>query len=413
MELDSKQMLHIDGDVLLGPSGRRENFIPVHTRDLVKYLSQHPALSVGEKQHFERLSALVQALLHHLYRQRHEQLTYVYAPLDPDRDRLLRTVPTREFRNELAAELFERTQDALHRANYHRLTPYEIQQALNVSSRWGVRMRVGFSMLKRLEIYGRGLVIGKRKHRDWRNFFRLTEVDVPLYQRLIVIFRTTEDLQSDQFDKRWVYLRMFKNVPQQDIDMMLPAQGVRMSWLDHSRIVVPSLYGAVLMMWRFLKNVVLLAFFGVFKTLGLIVLAIFAIGFGLRSMFTYRSNTQQRYMLNMTQSLYFQSLDCNAGVLLRLLDEGEQQEACEAVLAYFVAAFLHRGESLSLADLDLACEEVLAEQTGSDIDFDIDRTCRILVQIGALKLDEKGFRAVPVSEALAILNEVWDDRFTL
>src|SRR5437868_3174186 len=36
-----------------------------------------------------------------------------------------------------------------------------------------------------------------------------------------------------------------------------------------------------------------------------------------------------------TRSLYFQTLDSNAGVLMRLLDEAEEQECRETLLAYF------------------------------------------------------------------------------
>ena len=404
-------MLHLDGDVLLGPSGVRENFIPLHARDLVEYLSQHPSLDSEQTERFRNLSVLILAHLHHMYRQRHEQLTYVYAPLDPDRDRLLRTVPTESWRKDLVEELMDRTQDALHRANYHRLGPHEIQQAIKAASKWGVRMRVQFSVLNRLEVYGRGLVIGKRKFRNWRRFFKLEEMDVPLYQRLVVIFRTSRELRSSQFDSRRVYMRMFKNIPRQDIDMMLPNTGVQMNWLDHSKIVVPSVYAMATMMWRFFRNVVLLAFFGVFKTLGLIVLALFAIGFGLKSMFEYRSNTQRRYMLSMTQSLYFQSLDNNAGVLLRLLDEGEQQEACEAILTYFVAAILHDGQSKSLAELDGSCETLLREYTGVDVDFDIHRTSRMLVRLGIIDLSKDGWAAVPLERAAEKLNRTWDSWF--
>ena len=95
-------------------------------------------------------------------------------------------------------------------------------------------------------------------------------VDVPLYQRVVVIFRTNAELKSPQFDPRRVYLRMFKNVPQQDVDMLLPAMGIQMTWLDHSRIVVPSLYAAGITLWRFLRNVLLLALFGVFKTVAMV-----------------------------------------------------------------------------------------------------------------------------------------------
>ncbi|MEM7479316.1 MAG: DUF3754 domain-containing protein [Planctomycetota bacterium] len=406
------KLLHLDGNTSLGqPEGERENFLPLHTKDLIDYLALHPQLPMDQRLDFVELSKLIPALLHHRYRQRFETTTHLYAPLDPDRDRLLRSVPVGKERDRLAEELFDDLAQTLEDANYHKLSPQDIQNALNASSKWGVRMRVGFRSLRRLEVYGRGLAIGKRNFRNWKSFFRLEQLEVPLYQRLVVVFRVHENAQSSEHDPQRVYLRMFKNVPQQDIDMMLPATGVQMTWLDHSRIVVPSLYAIAITFWRFVRNVMLLAFFGVFKSLALLVFALFAIGYGLKSMFTSRFATQQKYMLSMTQSLYYQNLDNNLGVLLRLLEEGEQQEAGEAILAYFVAALVFQGRPIDLDTLDLECERILREACGIEVDFDVHRTARTLAELGVLRLDLDGWRAVEMRHALAELNGNWDARF--
>lgn len=407
----SKAGLEGEGDLERLADGR-ENFIPLHSADLVSYLAQHPSVPDEDVIAFRQLAALILSLLHHVYRQRHEYLTHVYLPLDPDGDRVLLSVPTDAHREQISDDLAGRVRDALGRANYHRLAPDDIQRALKAASQWGVRTRVDFDAMQRLEVYARGCLIGHRYVRDWRRLFRQKEVEVPLYQRLVVFFQTRESHPNDKFDSRCVYLRMFKNVPQQDVDMMLPATGIQMSWIDHSKIVVPSLYAAAMTLWRFLRNVLIWTFFGVFKTVGLIVLILFALGFGVKSMFTYRTATRRRYMLNMTQSLYYQNLDNNAGVLLRLLDEGEQQEACEAVLCYFATAFLLRESgSVSLEAIDQACEELLRTATDLNIDFDVESTARNLERMGILSLDENGWRALPLDEAKQLLDETWDNWF--
>ena len=45
--------------------------------------------------------------------------------------------------------------------------------------------------------------------------------------------------------------------------------------------------------------------------------------------------TKERYQLSLTESLYYKNLDNNAGVLMRLIDEAEEQENREALLAYY------------------------------------------------------------------------------
>jgi Protein of unknown function (DUF3754) len=387
----------------------------MQTTDLVEFLAQHPALTPSDQTHFRQLASLILSLLHHLYRQRHEQLAYAYAPLDPDRDTRLSHVPIAQQRDRMTEEVFARMQDTLKRANYRRLSPEDIQQALKAASQWGIRMRVNFNTLQRLEVYARGSVIGMRARRSWRKLFKFEMFDVPLYQRLVVVFRTFEGHKSpERFDSRKVYLRMFKNVPLQDVDMMLPASGIQMSWLDHSRIVLPSMYAVGMTVWRVLRNVLLLTFVGLFKTVAMFFVVLFALGFGFKSLFTYSINTKRRYLLNMAQSLYYQNLDNNAGVMFRLLEDGEQQEACESILAYFVAAVVLAGRSqITLAEIAAQCETILLEATGISVAFDIDGAARDLVHLGVLKMQQGSWATLPLQDAVKELDTTLGNWFSV
>ncbi len=391
-------------------ASRREKFVPLHTTDLIHFLAEHPALKQPQQAIFRQVAGMILAMLHHLYRQKHERLTYIYAPLDPDRDTLLMSVPVERQRDQLCDELFERSADMLHRANYDRLTNDAIQRALKAASQWGVRMRVDFSLFARLDVYVRGDVIGHRRQRNWQRLFRSEMIRVPIYQRLVVIFRTRPHTNLDErFDSHRVYLRMFKNIPQQDVDMMLPSIGVRMSWWDHSQIVLPSIYAACMTGWRVLRNVMLLTLVGLFKTVAIFVLVVFAILYGLKSMFTYTINTRRRYMLNMAQNLYYQSLDNNAGVLQRILEEGEQQEACEAILAYFVTiAYFESHAEPTLADIDQHCEALIHEATGIHVDFDVDDAAHDLMKLGIFNQTANGWSAQPLEQAVIHLDKSWD-----
>lgn len=391
---------------------RRESFVPLHSTDLVEFLSQHSALRREERHEFRHLASLILSLLHHVYRQRHEQLTYNYGPLDPDRDTLLLSVPLSAQRERMCTELLTRLDDTLRRANYHHLTQTEIEQAMSAASRWGVRMRVDFDSLKCIEVYARGNTVAQKSFRNWRHMFRDQTLDVPLYQRLVVIFRTQEQGRDKRFDSRRLYLRMFKNIPQQDVDMVLPATRIKMTWWDHSSIVLPSLYALISTLWRTLRYVVLLTLIGLLKTAVLIVLVIVAFLYGLKSMFTYTINTRRRYHLNIAQNLYYQTLDNNAGAMLRLLEEGEQQEACEAVLSYFAASIILRDcEFMTLQQIDRVCEQLVTEATGVRINFDIESAARDLVHFGLLRVSDDRWYAVSLSDARRRLDGTWDQWF--
>lgn len=385
----------------------QEHYVPLHSTDLVEFLVQQ--LDAKAATQFRRFAALVLALEHHLYRQRHEQLLYAYGPLDPDLDRMLPAVPTPEQRKELMDEVRSRTESVLLRANYRKLDEVQLADTLDAASAWGVRMRVNFELQQWMDVYTRGMVVGKRNRRSWRRFYRQASVEVPLFQRLVIVFRANPD-HPQKFDPNRVYLRMFKNVPRADIDMMLPGAGVHMTWVDHSKILLPSVYTAGITMWRILKYFLMLALLGAFKTVGIVVIALLAIGYGLKSMFTFRLNTQRRYLLNMTQNLYYQSLGNNNGVMLRILEEGEQQEACMAILVYF-AALQSQNKPVSIDELSSASRDLVQQAAGVRAVFDIDTTIRSLVQLGVLHFECDGWVAATLPEAIKQLDVAWDQWF--
>lgn len=393
-------------------TARRETFVPLHTTDLINFLSQHPRLHGSDSSDFRHLAGLILSLLHHVYRQRHEQLTYLYAPLDPDRDSLQLSVPIAEHRETICEAFSTRLRDVLRRANYRQLSEIEIQQAVTLSTHWGVKMRVDFAALRQIEVYVRGHTIGQKALRHWRHFFRRRSLEIGLHQRLVIIFRTCGNDRDDRFDPRRLYLRMFKNIPQQDVDMVLPASSLRLSFWDHSHILVPTVYTVVITLMRLLRYVVLLTLIGLLKTVALIVLFVFALLYGVKSMFTSTLHARRRYHLNIAQNLYYQNLDNNAGAVLRLLEEGEQQEACQAVLAYFTAAVMFSPEDKpTLAELGAQCEQLLREATGIQISFHITEAVRDLVQLGIMRASDNGWQAVSIIEATRRLAATWDQWF--
>ena len=80
-------------------------------------------------------------------------------------------------------------------------------------SDWGVSLDVDFQIFEDLEVFGRGDIKGRRIRRRWRNFFRIEEVDVPIYQRLVVLFRLRHHKRLRDEDVGPVFLKAFKNIP--------------------------------------------------------------------------------------------------------------------------------------------------------------------------------------------------------
>jgi len=384
----------------------REHFIPLKTQELIASLVSHASDEGVNSGDLSKLFKQLVVLVHQQYRFHHEQLVLLYHDFDPDVDETPIQVSrplTSEERDLAARELFSEISDSLEFANYRRLKPSEIQEAMNVASHWGVRLRIRFTSFRRLEVYGRGDIIAKRLKRSWYPFSPPLEVDVPIYQRLVVVFRTKE-LQNlpELLDPDCVHVRMFKNIPKLDVDMMLPGSQVRLTWMDTGRIGVPTIWGLFLMASKLARNIWFLAMLGALKFFSsfllIIAIVVASLIYGVKSVFSY-TTTKRRYQLSVARNLYFQNLDNNLGALLRLVDEAEQQESLEAILAYYVLSRSGAGH-LSSQQIDERAEEILLSITGMGIDFDVEDALRDLVCMGLIRMTERGWIAIGVTEAI-------------
>jgi len=386
----------------------REHYIPLKTQELIAHLVAVRRDKGSGSEALERLFRQFVSLIHQQYRRHHEQLVLLYHDFDPDVDVMpapvaLPTFGSGQERDLACRRLFSEVSNSLEYANYRRLKPLEIQQALNVASYWGVRLKIRFSSFRRLEVYGRGDIIAKRSKRDWYRLFRVHEVDVPIYQRLVVVFRTKE-LQNlpESLDPDCVHVRMFKNIPKLDVDMMLPGSQIKMTWMDTGKIGVPTLWGLMMLASKIAKSIGLLAFLGAVKFFGsfvfVIAIVIASLFYGVKSVFSY-TTTKRRYQLNVARNLYYQNLDNNLGALLRIVEESEQQESCEAILAYFV---LNNSttEHMSSEQIDYEAERILHAITGIEIDFDVADAMRDLAGMGIVRMTSDGWIATDLEEAI-------------
>ena len=89
---------------------------------------------------------------------------------------------------------------------------------------------------------------------------RLEEISVPLYQRLVVILRLREfEDRHKIIDTESVYIKIFKDIPKVDLEMLLPGTKVKLSLIDRGKIVLPTLSGVALTAWKFLQGALTLA----------------------------------------------------------------------------------------------------------------------------------------------------------
>ncbi len=380
--------------------------------DLVARLASHPALHASEQDAFQRFCRLLEATLHYEFHSQLEELKNAYAPFDPDSDTVTLAPLAAEKRDTLATDVFEKFTWLLEKANFVRLSHDDIQSAVGAMSAWGVNIDVDFSIFDRLEVFARGDNVVRRHRRDWRSLYRTREVEVPLYQRLVLIFRPREHHRlRHEVNSSAIYIKIFKNIPKMDLDMLLPGTRVRMSLMDRTKILFPTVSGLAVTFWKLFTGAVVVATAGIYGLFVYLGLAAGTVGYGARSFFGYL-RTKERYQLNLTQSLYYQNLGSNAGVLFRLLDEAEEQEFREALLAYFCLWRLAGPEGWTHAELDAQIEAYLRAEVQLDIDFEIGDAVDKLRRWGIVDLRSDGtLHALPIDQALESLDRSWDGFF--
>ncbi len=378
----------------------REQFIPWRKADLVDKLARWQGLSAGEVAAFRRFCELTQSLVHCQYHATVEDLKNAYAPFDPDAD----TRPGQELsEGQLVAQrelLFDRFGLLLERGNFVRLAQEEIDRALHDRSHWGLNLAVDFTIFERLELYCRGDALGKRYRRRLRNRLKREAVELPIYQRLVVILRLKPpEGPAQDSDAKNVYVKLFKDIPKADLEMLLPGTQVKMSLFDRAKIMLPTLSGMSMAVWKMgFPTGISWAFLGLLGG---------SLGYGVRSFFGYL-NTKQKYQLNLTKSLYFQNLDSNAGAIYRLVDEAEEQENREAILAYFFLWRQAGAAGWTAQQLDHEIEAFLRAEAVGDVDFEVADALAKLARFKIIEATPAGvWRAQPIDAALDTLQRRW------
>jgi hypothetical protein len=389
----------------------REHFIPLRKSDLIELLSRDKKLPAAEREPFRQFCILVSSVFHFEYLKQLEELKDAYAPFDPDADTKPLHPVSEEQRAKNEEQLFDKFTALMERANFKRLKREDVQRALQeVATASGLNTHVDLDMFQHLELFVRGDVMGRIHRRSWLKLGKKEEIRIPLYQRLVLIvkLRTHKRLDRD-VDTTRVYLKFFKEIPKADQDMLLPGARVRLTRLDQALIIYPLAAGIGLTLYNIGASIMesSLAALGSLLTWGL---AGAIGGYGYKSYHSYQVKKQD-YSLKLTKSLYYKSLDSNTGVLMRLLDEAEEQECRETYLAYFCLWKYAPPEGWTAEQLDDYVELYLEGNAKLKVDFEIGDALAKLERLRIVRKTGDTYHAEPLDKALETLDWTWDNYF--
>ncbi len=238
--------------------------------------------------------------------------------------------------------------------------------------------------------------------RSWRALFRPVVIQEPTYRELVMIYRLKSESEESRLAHRPapIHIKLFHDIPHADLEVVFPAKRISMKPVDLVKLVVTGCVGLVLAASK-------LIFSAVLNPVLLLTAVATVAGYGFKLIFQFRASVNRYHQL-VTDAMYAKNRDNDLGVILSLMEEVEEQEFREAVLAYWM--LVQRGP-LSAQELDALCEQWLKEQFGIVADFDISDALDKLVRLGLASQRENRWQALGVEQALQELDRAWDDLF--
>lgn len=210
------------------------------------------------------------------------------------------------------------------------------------------------------------------------NFLSKTMIQEPTFDRIIVLYRPA--------GKKTVIMKQFHDIPMADMEIVFPAKKspglTPMDWITMLSTAAGGLAALV-------GTIELQAVS--FTVITAICTAV--LGYISKIYFTFTAN-QARYHSLISDAVYSKQLDSGRGTLLHICHEVVQQEVKEVIIAYYI--LMTQGKA-SKQELDERCEDLLADDFGEILDFEVSDACRKLEQLGIISKEPVTEAYVPVT----------------
>lgn len=442
----------------------REAFIPFRRADLIEMCIEDGKLSPEQATTFREFCEILSAYYHFKFHAFVETLKQNYIPFDPNEDQQLRTLPTPDQQNDMQMKLVKAFQTVLESANFQPLSSERLQQAFAARSLIDLRTRVDFDDMETVLCYYRGDTTRKIA---FKRFFKRIRKTVDVFERvaLLIKFKDDDYFRAKKINPRRLrftpgkmYVYLYKNIPQFDVELLFPNVKTSMTWKDRLLFWVPATGAAVPLLFRVLPQLLLilgiLLFFvglpGLVTWLEVteeeardilpalvaaLSMAIALGGFAARQYSVYQTK-KIRFQKNVTDTLFFRNIANNRGVFQLLIDAAEEEECKEIILVYY--HLLTCGKRMTVKQLDNYVEEWMTRKFETRIDFDIQNPLRNLslirgflaepsprigkasdeddatkTEVALFGYDAEGYcKVLPLRQAKVLLDYVWDHAFS-
>ncbi len=399
-----------------------DGYIPARKTELAEAIAAQTG-AAGLQDVFKLLGAILNFEAY----EKLEALEALYDRLDPDAPESRRDVSAAAF------DAFEQALiEALARANFTEIDHGGVQTLEATKQLTGLAIRPSAAGIRRIRFFARGSKPETLTVRSWFGMKR-QRIEVDMLSDVVVLvgFKSGEELSSKDRGafamRRGVrpgaaLVKHFRNVAGPELVTLHPGARPSMRPRDQIFLAGPALVGGVpilINLWSALTVIfaVFAAYFGLGHSVsndelrhaltaasGLVAVGAFV----MRQRMKFETQSL-RYQKRLAETVYFRNIANNAGVLDLLINEGEEQDAKEAFLAY--AVLLKSDRPMAKGELDIAAEEFLRDRLSLEVNFEIQDALAKLERLGLVENHNENYTAVPVEAALAKLDAAWDNYF--
>lgn len=404
-------------------------FIPYRKDDLIKLCADDGVLNEADQTAFLSLCRLLESVFHFEFHEKTKALKAAFAPFNTDLDTQTLHVYSDTEKSELQSQLVETMTGILQDANYRKITKQDLKDALSEKSLFNIRLEVDFNDFEDIIFYMRG---ENKKQATLKKFFGLKEeqVEYTNYERVAIYIKFKDQAYFDRKKKKddgitpgATIIKLFKDVPKADLELLFPNGEIRMRNRDKLMIGLPAAAGGITVLVTKLGASLLLiasviSFWLGFREEEVVIKQehLITLGIGLGSLgaflfkqFTKFQNRKIKFMKTMAESLYFKNLDNNEGVFHRLVDSAEQEECKEAILAYYF--LLREGKAMTADALDKSIEAWFKQNHQCNLNFEVKDALEKLTRLELAALNKGEYTALELNAAKKSLDLRWDNYF--
>ncbi len=376
--------------------------------------------TANESARFRQFCGIVESIFHFQFHRDLEKLKDSYFPINPDLKKI--NTPAPAAIEKANTELHTTMGKILNDANYNRIPQEDIDHAFNDSALVGFSVQIDFDAYDFAEVWARGR---RTESFTMSRFFGLKKRTLKheILERVILLARLKPEDGAEQADGV-TFIKMFKDVPLEDLEILFPNSKVTMSLKDKLMLAIPAIAGGVPLLVTKVVPAFIVAFVILSAYLGIkgrveedqlkqaiaVFSALGALGGFIFKQWSKYKTKKFLFQKELSDNLYFRNLVNNAGVFYSLIDSAEEEECKETFLAYY---FLYNSkEALTEEELDTQIETWMEKQHGCTMDFECGDALDKLKQLDILEDAGEGRLSVRrLEDSLAVLDKCWDAYF--